>query len=386
MMMAGILMSEPKRKNETFSQLAEKAKKASEENRLEQAARFYRMALAMRPRWAEGWWSLGTLEYDQNLYAQAADAFTRLVALQPTNGTAHAMFGLCQFELDKDEAALKNLLAAEQLGIVKDERLRHVVLYHMGLLQLRAGKFSSAKETLDQLARDGIRTQELRTALGLAALLVRPQAAPPAGTAGEGIVERAGQAEALLAAKDFERAKQVYIDLLNEYPDYPNLHLAFGRLLLDTHETDRGIAEFQRELKRDPKNVNSLLEIAAVRYRVDSAEGMKYAQEAVKLDPQRPFGHYLLGLLYLDTRNYAGAISELEIAKRAHPDLPEIYFALGNASARAGRKQEAAAARASFARLNAQRSKELTATVYGEQPSGLMEKRLESPASPPAPQ
>ena len=361
-----------------FSRLEERAKKASEENRLEEARRLYARALALRPRWAEGWWSLGTLEYDQDHYSEAAQAFEKLLRLQPSNGTAHAMLGLSQFELGKDEPALKNLLAAERFGIVKDEQLRKVALYHLGVLQLRARKYRDSHDTLEQLAKDGVRTRELIIALGQAALLIRPQDSPPAGTEGATMIERTGEAEALLATKEFDRAKQIYALLVSQFPNYPNLHFAYGRLLLETHETDEAIQEFQRELNRDPKNVNSLLEIAAVRYQVDSQDGLKYAEEAVKLAPGLPFGHYLLGLLRLDTGNAAGAIPEFEIAQKAFPREAQVYFSLGNAYARAGRKTEAAKARAEFVRLNAAAAKQPGSNVYGEGPSGVSEGQLRS--------
>jgi len=268
------------------------------------------------------------------------------------------------------------LLAAEQLGVIKGEQLRHVALYHLGVLQLRARKFGDAKETLNQLAKDRIRTKELTTALGLAALLVRPRDAPPEGTPGATVIERAGEAEALLAAKDFEHAKQRYSQLANEFPDYPNLHFAFGRLLLETHATDEAVEEFQRELKRDPKNVNSLLEIASVRYLVDSQDGLKFAEEAVRLAPGIPFAHYLLGLLRLDTGNAAGAVPELEIAQKAFPKESRVYFSLGNAYARVGRKADAANARAAFVRLNTQAAKQKGPSLYSERPTGLSEGQL----------
>jgi len=368
----GTLRSSPQQKSATFSQLAEEAKKASEGNRLDEAVALYKKALVLRPRWKDGWWSLGTIEYDQDHYAKAAQAFERLIALDPANGTAHAMLGLCQFELSKDEPALKNLLKAEQLGIIKDEQLRRVALYHMGVLELRARKFDDAKETLDQLARLGVRSKELTTALGLAVLLIRPQDAPPEGTPGATVVERAGEAEALLGAKDFEQAKQAYVQLASEFPDYPNLHFAFGRLLLETNETDAAVEQFQLELKRDPDNVYSLLEIAAARYQVDSQDGLPYAEHALKLKPGLPFAHYLVGVLRLDTGNAAGAILELQIAQNAFPKEPRIYFSLGSAYARTGQKAEAAKARAEFARLNAQ-EKQRGATLYSDRPPGLAE-------------
>jgi tetratricopeptide (TPR) repeat protein len=229
----------------SFTSLSKQADEARDANHLEHAAALYTQALALRPHWREGWWSLGTLEYDQDHYAKAALAFQKLLALDSGNGTAHAMLGLCQFELKKDQPALKNLLEAERLGIVKDEQLRKVAVYHLGVLQLRARRYRDAKETLDHLAEDGIRTGELITALGLAALLVTPQEAPPESTDGAGVVERAGEAEALLAANDFDQAKQKYAELISEFPDYPNLHFAFGRLLLERHETEEAIAQFQ---------------------------------------------------------------------------------------------------------------------------------------------
>jgi tetratricopeptide (TPR) repeat protein len=377
-MMPGILTGQPQQKSETFNHLAEKAKRASDENRLDESAALYRRALAIRPRWVEGWWSLGTIEYDQDDYAKAANAFEKLLALDPRNGTAHVMLGLCQFELGKDGPALKNLTAAEELDIVKDEQLRKVALYHLGVLQLRARKFADAKVSLDQLAKDGVRTRELITALGLAALLLRPQDGPPETAPGAAVIERAGEAEALLATKDFESAKQKYAQLTAEFPDYPNLHFAFGRMLLETNETDEAGEEFKRELKRDPRNVNSMLEIAAVRYQVDSREGLPYAEEALKLAPGMAFAHYLVGLLRLDTGNAAGAIPELEEAQKAFPQEGRIYFSLGNAYSRVGRKAEAAKARAEFARLNARPENQLGSNVYSGRPSVPSEAQLRS--------
>jgi predicted Zn-dependent protease len=366
----GSAVPQTKPASPSFATLSKQAAEARDADRLEEAVSLYTKALALQPKWAEGWWSLGTLEYEQDHYAKAALGFERLIALDSANGTGHAMLGLCQFELGKDELALKNLLETERLGIVKDEQLRKVALYHLGVLQLRARKFGDARETLGQLAKDRVRTKELITALGLAVLLVKPQDAPREGTPGATVIERAGEAEALLQAKDFEQAKKRYAELTSEFPDYPNLHFAFGRLLLETNETDQAVEEFQRELKRDPQNVNSMLEIASVRYQVDSQDGLKYADEAVKLAPGIPFAHYLLGVLRLDTGNAAGAVPELEAAQKAFPKESRIYFSLGNAYARVGRRAEAAKARAEFSRLHAQEARQKGPSLYSDRPAG----------------
>jgi tetratricopeptide (TPR) repeat protein len=358
-----------------FKSLSEQAAKASSENRLDEAATLYQKALTLRPRWTEGWWALGTLEYEQDRYAKAAQSFEKLIALDPKNGTAHAMLGLCQFELRQDQPALKNLLAAEQLGVLKNAQLRKVALYHLGVLQLRVGRYGAAKESFGQLARDGIRSRDLTNGLGLAALLIKHQDSPAAGTPGATVVERAGEAELLLTANDFEQAKQRYALLTAEFPDYPNLHFAFGRLLLETHDNDHAVREFQLELKRDPKHVNAMLEIAVARQQVDPQEGLKYAEEAARLVPRLPFAHYILGMLRLDTGDATGAIPDLETAQKAFPNEAGVYFALGRAYARVGRKAEAAKARAEFARLNAEAAKQSGPTIYGSETKTLDKER-----------
>ena len=372
--------------SETFKQLSEQAAKASEENRLEDAALLYRKALHLRPRWAEGWWSLGTLAYDQNHYADATAAFAKLITLQPENGTARAMLGLCQVELKQDDLALNNLSLAQHLGVQNDRQLQHVVLYQLGSVQLRKRKFGDAMNTITLLLKDGIRSPEVVTSLGMAALTIQPQNAPPVGTAGRDVIDRVGSAELLAVLKDFAAAQETFTLLATEYPTYPNLHFAFGRLYLDAHKTDEAVLEFQKELQQNPKHLGALLEIAAVRYRLDSAEGIKYAEQAVKVSPQLAFAHYLLGLLYLDTGKAAEALPELQFAQKAFPGEAQVYFALGNTYAKLGRKEDAARMRAQFIRLNAAEKTQKESsdpTVYGDQASGLLSEKLRQQSSLP---
>lgn len=353
----------------SFSSLSKQAEEAQNTNRLEEAINLYTKALALRPTWGDGWWSLGTLEYDQDHYAEGAVAFEKLIVLQPKNGTAHAMLGLCQFELGKDELALKNLLAAEQLRVVNNEQLRKVALYHLGLLQLRAGRYGDARETLADLVKQGVKTKEVMMGLGRAVLLVGQKEEPQEGSEGAKVIGTVGEAEALLEVQDFALARQKYGEVAGAFPDFPNLHFAYGRFLLAVHEQEEGVKEFQKELKNNPGHVRSLLEIASVRYRTDSADGVKYAEEAVKLAPQLPFAHYMLGLLLTDTDDYPRAVSELEMAQKYYKDQPEIYFALGNAYAGAGRLQDAARVRATFKRLEAKKGDTSNSSPTGLRPS-----------------
>jgi cytochrome c-type biogenesis protein CcmH/NrfG len=89
------------RTDSSFPRLSSQADAARGADRLDEAVVLYKKALTVRPQWAEGWWSLGTIYYDRNSYPQAARAFATLVRLKPTDGTAYVMLGLTEFELGK---------------------------------------------------------------------------------------------------------------------------------------------------------------------------------------------------------------------------------------------------------------------------------------------
>lgn len=334
-----------------FQSLSTKADQARDADRLDEAVVLYRKALALRPTWAEGWWSMGTIQYDRNAYSEAAPAFASVIRLKPSDGTAHVMLGLSEFELGRDARALKHIEAGKKLGIANDPQLRDVVLYHEGVLLQRAGRFEGAQETLEQMCIQGTDNDQVASILGMVLLRLPNKALPAPGYADADIISRVGAAECLAAKKDYGKARTDFESVVRQYPNYPNIHYAYGMLLLETRDTAAAITEFKQEIQNTPKHVFARLQIAAANYKIDSAAALPYAEQAVKLNPRFPFGHYLLGLLLLDTDNFRRAIPELELAKKFFPNESKLYFALGSAYSRAGREQDAKKARQTFARL-----------------------------------
>ena len=335
-----------------FSTLSARAEAARAAGRLDEAAPLYRKALAMRPEWKEGWWALGTILYDQELHATAARAFRRLLVLDSNNGTAHLMLALCEYQVERDASAMEHIQTAKKLGVQKDGELPHVLSYHEAMLLLRGRRYERALEALQPLVAGGVDEENLHIGLGLCVLLMRPQDAPSEGSPGREIVLRAGRAERHHLAKEFDAARVGYSTLVQEFPRFPNIHYAYGRFLLATGDLDRGVAQFLEEITNSPGHVRARMQIAAARFRVDSAAAIPFAAEVVKLEPRYPFGRYLLGLLYFDVGDIGRAIPELEAAARMVPQEAQFQFTLGNAYARAGKKEAAARARAAFARLN----------------------------------
>jgi len=337
--------------NTSFSNLSTQAAAARDANRLDDALSLYKKALALKPRWAEGWWSLGTIAYDRNSYPDAAHAFRKVIELAPANGNAYVMLGLTEFELGDDDWALKHIDKGERLGLDPDDELRRVALYDQGVLLQRKEKFHAAREILEQLCLQGVHGKNISNALGLTLLRQASKADPEAGSTDADVVERIGDAECLAGEKKFDEARKEFGAAVAQYPKYPKIHYAYGLFLVEASDLPAGIEQFKAEIVNNPADVISRLQIAAAMFKTDSAAGVAYAQQAVKLEPQQPFAHFLLGLLLLDTDNFQQAIPELENARTAFPREARIYLALGTAYSRAGRISDAERARATAKKI-----------------------------------
>jgi len=353
-------------KTKEAQSLIAEANAARDAQQLDRAILLYRQALALQPRWTEGWWSLGTIYYDADNYADAANAFREVVALDSRQGTARAMLGLCEFELGQEAEALRDIEASKSLGVIEDAQLRQVVLYHEGLLLQRASRFEAAQKALSSLCLSGIKGDEVQRTFGMVVLRMPDKKPPAPGSEDAEVVEHLGRGACLSGQKNYEAAHQEYAFVIKNFPQHRYVHLAYGRFLLDARDREGAIEEFQQEIKADPDSVLARLQIAAAEYKVNSAAGLSYAKEAIRLAPDQPFAHYLLGLLLLDSGDYQAAIPQLEIAQRAFPKETKVYWSLGVAYSHVGRAQDAARARANFARLNQAAAEEIGERKSGE--------------------
>ena len=110
----------------------------------------------MKPDWAEGWWNLGTLEYDRNAFAPARDAFAHLLKLDSSAAPAWALRGLCEFELKEYKPSLDDMQRGLRMGLDKaPPSLSKVTRYHAALLLTRSAQFQNALQFFAQLAVQG---------------------------------------------------------------------------------------------------------------------------------------------------------------------------------------------------------------------------------------
>jgi tetratricopeptide (TPR) repeat protein len=141
--------------NADFEQFVKRGDEARLALRLDEAVTLYGRALKIKPTWPDGWWYIGAILYEKDLYAQGRDAFQNLVTLEPTRGQAWAMLGLCQFQTGEYERAVVSLQRGRAQGINDNSELASVVRYHTAILYIRFEQFEIAFDILREFMRFG---------------------------------------------------------------------------------------------------------------------------------------------------------------------------------------------------------------------------------------
>lgn len=339
---------------EDFERLAAEASVAREGDRLDDAIAGYKKALAIKPQWAEGWWYLATIFYDRDNYAEAARGFREAARLQPNAGAAWAMLGICEFQLGRYDDSLIHIQQGRQLGVGDNAELTRVMRYHEGVLSILKGEFERGQQTLGTLSYEGLKSEDLIIALGLATLRIgmTPKQID-INYRDRNLIRRAGLAEHFAAQKNMSDAQREYDLLARDYAKVPNVQYAYGRYLMANRDEDGALAAFLKELENWPKHVLARCQIANIKLQHKEIEaGLAYAEEAVKQAPRLPLAHYLLGRLLLEAGQNARAVEELEAAAKMVPTEAKTYFALARAYTRVKRKADADRARETFTRLS----------------------------------
>ena len=338
----------------TFEDLQRRAE-AALDTRPEEAAGLYKQALALRPEWAEGWLYMGGALYQAGRYAEATDALRKGVELAPVIGTGWALLGLSESQLEDQDQALADIRKGEGLGLGANTQFETAVRVRAAQLLIRSSSFDEALAQLQPLSRRHDNPQPLEEAMGLAVLAIPDDAAQlsPQRRAAVGL---AGKAAWAFSTQHPEAAAAGYRQLLEQYPNEPGVHYAYGLYLMET-DLAAALAEFQKEVRNNPKHWPALLVVASLQIRQGTPEqAIETLHAALKIVPAKY--HWLchtdLGRADLDANHPDAAIGELENAVRQMPSSANVHFFLAQAYRQAGRKADADRERTEFEKMKAQ--------------------------------
>ena len=327
----------------SFEQIAKQADAARTADRMEDAIRLYTAGVRLRPLWSDGWWSLGSLFYDEDRFPEAEVAFLRFVAIAPKPGPAYAFLGLCEYETKDYNHALDHFQRWSRNGFPGTKDLIDVALFHWALLLTRKGRFVESLYLLAVEADKSRGAPALVEAMGLASLRMAnlPEDYPRDRRE---MVWLAGEAalHSAVSPNESDRADEYAQRLLLHYSQEPNVHYFLGTLFNFEHKRADAEGEFRKELRISPEHVPAMVELARIYIaHNEPAEALRLARSAAEIDPKNPEGRQLLGRVLYSTRQFQESVRELEAAKQLAPDVPSIRYQLARAYTALGRSKKA---------------------------------------------
>jgi tetratricopeptide (TPR) repeat protein len=323
-----------------FDEVVLAATAARQRDDVAQAVKLYGQAVQLKPEWPEGWWFLGSLQYEAEAYAAGRDALSHFLELVPEAGPAWALRGLCEFETGDYSQSLTDIQHGLSLGAGKQTLDEKILRYHVALLLTRSGNFDAAMRKYAPLARGKIPNQELLIGLGLAGLRT-PLLPRDLRTDKQDLFALAGKATFLFLSGDETAARREFQELFQRFPTAANAHYLYGSLLFPT-DPDQASIEFRRELEIAPSNAAAQLMLAwDSLLRNDFSTALVYAEKAESKEPALPTARIVLGRALVETGDVKDGIDLLEKELRLAPDNFEIHLALAKAYSKSARKEDA---------------------------------------------
>ncbi|XP_038590814.1 protein O-mannosyl-transferase TMTC1-like, partial [Micropterus salmoides] len=141
--------------------------------------------------------------------------------------------------------------------------------------------------------------------------------------------------------KRFAEANEVYLKGIENCPDSSDLHNNYGVFLVDTGEGELAAAHYQQAVRLKPAHYVAMVNLGRLlRSSNENKEAESWYKRALqvtrKVDILTP-----LGALYYNTGRYEEALQVYREATSLQPDSTDIWLALAQVLAMAGRPKEA---------------------------------------------
>jgi tetratricopeptide (TPR) repeat protein len=323
-----------------FDDLARRASRARESNDIPRALELYGQAIRLNPKWPEGWWFLGQMQYSTDSYAGARDSLTHYIDLTPNATAALALRGLSEFEIGEYSQSLADIQRSLSLGAANQPHNELILRFHEALLLTRLGRFEDAVQSYRYFARNGISSPEILGGLGLAGLR-KPLFPKDVEVSQQSLFLAAGNAAFQFMAGNENTARESFQGLFQQFPSSSDAHYLYGYLLFPK-DPDKAVAEFKRSVEIEPSNAVAQAMVAwSYLVRGNALEAAPYAERAVKENPRLPLAQLVSGRALVETGDVNGGIQHLQEALQLEPGNLEIHLALVRGYSEAGLNEDA---------------------------------------------
>lgn len=338
---------------------------------LPHAAQAWRSFIAVHPRDAGAYASLGVVLAKQQKYPEAVAAYKKALSLDPTLPGIEMNLGLAEFKQGHFHAAIEPLkaVATREPGNFQAHTL-------LGLSYYSDKQYTKAVESLEVAVQADPTNVELRHIVAQSCLwagqyqcaldgfrqilLTQPNSAAAHVLVGEALD---GLGETPEAIAEFQQAAQVS-------PHEPNVHFGLGFLYWKSQDYARAKAEFQAELANDGNNAQAWAYLGDTEIKLGNQENAASAlNKAIQLQSDIRLAYIDLGIVLSEQNKYKDAIADFRKAVELDPGQPDAHYRLARAYQALGEKNEAEKEFARVQRLRQELDNRLTPKMSSAPPA-----------------
>ena len=326
--------------DDRFDDLVARATAARSSSDPTRAVPLYEEALKIKPDWMEGLWLTGSLLYGADQYKDAAGYLRHLTAVAPQAAQAWALLGLCEYETSDSISSLEHIQRATSIGLQDQPQMSLVLSFHEAALLAKLGRFDESLDKYSAFFDARVTDPQVILGLGLVSLqrAITPSQVLPAD---HDLVLNAGMAFSAMLANDQPKARQLYEELVKQFPSDANVHYAYGYFLFGT-DVDAAIEQWNRALALDPSNAGAHTLLAwTLSLRGDETAAVNHAKAAILQNPEQAVPQLVLGRALVADGHLDDGLPHIEQAVHLQPKNLEAHLALASAYSEAGRKNDA---------------------------------------------
>jgi tetratricopeptide (TPR) repeat protein len=145
-----------------------------------------------------------------------------------------------------------------------------------------------------------------------------------------------------LQRRDFQRAKELFQQVLAAEPKYRGAHFNLGMACVSQNQPTEGLAEFHKEEEVSPDDTQSMQAAAKLEmYLHRDEDAMQDWKKVQKVDPKNHDAALAIGQFLSSQEKYSEAAEVLEDALQSAPDSPSLRVLLGDAYLKGGKFDKA---------------------------------------------
>jgi len=139
------------------------------------------------------------------------------------------------------------------------------------------------------------------------------------------------QARQAIAERNWEKARQVYLQALGQQSESADIHQGLATVCFQLRDLPSAAHHFKEVTRLDPRRPGAHINLGALYNLLDRLdEAIAALRKGIQLDPTRGEGYYNLGLVYKRKGQIDLAIHAYREAIRTNPRLADAHYNLGN--------------------------------------------------------